>query len=449
MSPPIAACQHTRLHLDVSANTKQCGFKRPSKQQRIAAARLHDTPTAESLLTPIHLFDDLNTFPAPLVLPDDDLDIDPDWPPQSVKEWHDEEERNPVTPKRKTIYLVSPPSISKEMAKMKDWISPQTTVASTGSQQLKVADLQKYISAFYHGMTVKILNKPFSWRQWHEDDAKKSKSYDGRLLRLNQHALIGLQTPQNTMVGIQCRLSPDEVAMQVNLDNVLDALAENVPSDAYAIMMLLDIDMYEGDDDVFTGGRAYGASRIAVVSSFRDNPMHSYSSQSLLHRWPVSHSQRYVPSLCRGIAAGKTPPQPSSGAMKGALDAVVALPPKEPTAKGAYIEWLGRVAQTMAHELGHCFGLDHCVYYACAMQGCASSAEALRQPPYLCPVCLEKVATAIGGVLVKGWENHQVRQRYIQNRYSAIRDSCQLWKEQTVNAFWVGQRAWLDDIILP
>ncbi len=38
--------------------------------------------------------------------------------------------------------------------------------------------------------------------------------------------------------------------------------------------------------------------------------------------------------------------------------------------------------------------MDHCVYYACSMQGSASIVEDARQPPYLCPVDLAKVLRA-------------------------------------------------------
>jgi archaemetzincin len=33
--------------------------------------------------------------------------------------------------------------------------------------------------------------------------------------------------------------------------------------------------------------------------------------------------------------------------------------------------------------LGHCFGIAHCVYYACSMQGTASIIENSKQPLYL------------------------------------------------------------------
>lgn len=49
-----------------------------------------------------------------------------------------------------------------------------------------------------------------------------------------------------------------------------------------------------------------------------------------------------------------------------------------------------------AHELGHMFGLRHCVFYACAMNGTNSLAESDRQPLHLCPVCREKLRHALG-----------------------------------------------------
>ncbi|KAK0836938.1 hypothetical protein LTR03_013226 [Friedmanniomyces endolithicus] len=48
------------------------------------------------------------------------------------------------------------------------------------------------------------------------------------------------------------------------------------------------------------------------------------------------------------------------------------------------------------HELGHCFGIDHCTYYACIMQGTAGLSEDARQPPYVCPVDTAKLLTATG-----------------------------------------------------
>jgi hypothetical protein len=71
-----------------------------------------------------------------------------------------------------------------------------------------------------------------------------------------------------------------------------------------------------------------------------------------------------------------------------------------PSLEGLAALWLGGVCRTASHELGHCFGIDHCVYCACAMQGSASLAEDARQPIYFCPLDLAKLLHATGADMV-------------------------------------------------
>ena len=52
--------------------------------------------------------------------------------------------------------------------------------------------------------------------------------------------------------------------------------------------------------------------------------------------------------------------------------------------------------QLLSHELGHTFGLNHCVYFSCVMQGFNSLEEAQRRIPDLCPVCLRKLLWCSG-----------------------------------------------------
>ncbi|KAK2616595.1 hypothetical protein QQS21_000418 [Conoideocrella luteorostrata] len=449
-------CSHTSIHLDVSPNAARAGFKRPSSRERIRAATQDDRyPSRDALLTPLHLFNDAATFPAPLVLPDDDLDVEPDEAPQSVKEWREEEERNAVTRARKTIYLVSSPDISDEMAPMEDWARPVSSARQdqpAEADRLKMDDLAEYVGAFYHGMPIKLLSKTFTWRAWEYNTPSPSRrkpKYDGSPLpKSAPERLVGLGTPSGAMVGVRCRRSPDGVArMQVNLDDVLDALLENVPRDAYAVMMLLDMDMYEGDDDIFTGGRAYGGSRIAVTSSFRDQPSCSVDDG---HRWPAAHCASYIDAACGQQHQNASPGRlgSTSGGPMGAAVQAAARVTRHEGRHHQYVEWLSRVAQTMTHELGHCMGLDHCVYYACVMQGCASSAEATRQPPYLCPVCLEKVAWGIAPLVGEWRKKDGARSEYVRKRYEAARAVCERWTGQEGGSvFWDGYKTWLRSLL--
>lgn len=54
--------------------------------------------------------------------------------------------------------------------------------------------------------------------------------------------------------------------------------------------------------------------------------------------------------------------------------------------------WTKRAVHTMAHEITHMFGMKHCIYYECLMNGTMSAEESSRKPTsILCPVCLKKL----------------------------------------------------------
>ncbi|MHC4133926.1 MAG: archaemetzincin [Planctomycetota bacterium] len=52
---------------------------------------------------------------------------------------------------------------------------------------------------------------------------------------------------------------------------------------------------------------------------------------------------------------------------------------------------LRRACKVVVHEAGHAFGLEHCIFFQCNMNGSNSLAETDRQPLRLCPVCLRKL----------------------------------------------------------
>ena len=51
-----------------------------------------------------------------------------------------------------------------------------------------------------------------------------------------------------------------------------------------------------------------------------------------------------------------------------------------------------RSCSTMVHEIGHMFGLQHCIHYECTMNGSNGSFELAAHPNRtLCPICLAKL----------------------------------------------------------
>lgn len=57
---------------------------------------------------------------------------------------------------------------------------------------------------------------------------------------------------------------------------------------------------------------------------------------------------------------------------------------------------LERSMKVMAHETGHMFGIGHCTYFECLMNGSNHLQEADRRPAFLCPVDLRKLMWSVG-----------------------------------------------------
>lgn len=399
-------CTHTSASVASSQYALKAGFKRPDAKQRFAAARpLETSRSAEPETMPI---DDPWTFPAPLLLPGDDLSEDPEYPPQSFQEWLDEEDRNPVSSKRQTIYVITAPEIEEDVHFMRAWekcLDEEYQVTKPSPQAIV-----DYLNAFYYGLPVKTLSRLApAFTAWDEEPNPKRKSRQPQYIALK----FG-----NECVRIRTRPSPDGIfGGQLNLDDLLDGAIAMLPKDAYALLLLVNQDLYEDEDDEFVCGRAYGASRVAVVSSSRYNPaLDQHQSVERLHAWPTSHCKEYISMFCTTSLSNakrqKTPsvqkvnkPNDSRSSSSSPLMAAISiyrgletidLPPSALSTL-----WLGRLCRTAAHELGHCFGIDHCVFYACSMQGTGSIREDARQPPFLCPVDLAKLTYATGATAVQ------------------------------------------------
>ena len=67
-----------------------------------------------------------------------------------------------------------------------------------------------------------------------------------------------------------------------------------------------------------------------------------------------------------------------------------------PRRKGDEVRALRRACKVLNHEVGHIFGLSHCVFYRCSMNGANSLQETDAAPTDYCPVCHRKLLWNIG-----------------------------------------------------
>ncbi len=144
-------------------------------------------------------------------------------------------------------------------------------------------------------------------------------------------------------LGVTDRINRDTRARQLLTGDLRRLLRERMPADAFAVLGLTMEDLYPGPSWNFVFGEASLTDRVGVYSF-----------------------ARYAPALDgkNGIAPAKT--------------------------------ILLRGCKVLAHETGHMFGLAHCIYYRCLMNGSNHLGELDARPLHLCPVCLRKLQWSIG-----------------------------------------------------
>ena len=335
-----------------------------------------------------------------------------------------------------------------------------------------------YLRVFYHGMEVKLLPIDLAFTSWEDSPRPKVKSKSKTKTKAGKERAFGAVALSTGTEAIRIRFrstpppnsdSQKDVfpySHQLDLNDMVDVALGVLPPDAYALLLLTDHDMYESEDDDFCCGRAWGASRVAVVSGARYQPsLDSLHGVDEAHVWPASHCRDYVDSMSNvhsdremgGRQHGNKKRMVADGPQPAGQNGISALARAIEAHWTTFVpgsHWNGppnfflRICRTASHELGHCFGLDHCMYKACMMQGTASVAEDIRQPPYLCPVCEAKIAWALADEYPlisnsgsKGSTHREIRgetaapsggsrsqtalQRWKQDRHAALKHFCE------------------------
>ena len=304
----------------------------------------------------------------------------------------------------------------------------------TSTVQPDIGDIITYLRAYHHGVNVRRLPDELSWVLWDTDTPKRRSTAGSRTLPTE----VGLKT-HHEVIRIRIRLASSKSTKptpgrglfryQVNQIDLLDVLETILPADACALLFIVHQDMYEDEDDDFCCGRAFGGSRIAIVSTARYDPVLDETQDvDRQHAWPASHCAEFVAKACgreeKGGRSKKSCPLRGSqdfegqDRVEGALSEAVKAHHEMSSSFNARTTYLLRVCRTASHEIGHCFAIDHCMYYSCVMQGTCSLPEDNRQPPHLCPVCEAKLTHAVtkeGANKLSEWK---------EARHEAILDCC-------------------------
>jgi archaemetzincin len=144
------------------------------------------------------------------------------------------------------------------------------------------------------------------------------------------------------MDKITTRTNPETRQIQLLTGDIMTSLRQHLPSDAYCVLGITLRDLYPDPAWNFVFGEASLQDRVGVYSFARYDP-------------------RFY---------GENAPDRAKVMLR-------------------------RSCKVIAHETGHMFGIEHCIYFRCVMDGSNSLAEDDSQPMHLCPVDLRKLYESI------------------------------------------------------
>jgi archaemetzincin len=147
--------------------------------------------------------------------------------------------------------------------------------------------------------------------------------------------------PAMPVEATRARTRMNDGIRQLLAPEVNDWLLTQLPKDAYCLIGLTMVDLYPEESWNFVFGQASLSERVGVFSFARND--YSYLGE----------------------------------------------PPGDPKLV------FQRAMKVMTHEIGHMFGIQHCIHWSCDMNGSNGLYESDKQPAEVCPVCLRKLHYAV------------------------------------------------------
>ncbi|MDX1665290.1 MAG: archaemetzincin [Candidatus Promineifilaceae bacterium] len=146
--------------------------------------------------------------------------------------------------------------------------------------------------------------------------------------------------------SITSRINPYTKQKQLLTTEILTLLRRRLPADAFCLLGITLHDLYPDPTWNFVFGQASLRERVGVYSF-----------------------ARYLPTVAEK---------------------------RQGTDAAGDVLILRRSCKVLAHEAGHMFGIRHCIWYHCLMNGSNHLEESDSRPLHLCPVDLRKLHRSVG-----------------------------------------------------
>ena len=176
------------------------------------------------------------------------------------------------------------------------------------------------------------------------------KEYAGAYFAMPAEVLATLSLSDK---NITTRINTYTKNRQILATDVLNILKDNLPDDAFCLLAITMEDLYPEPSWNFVFGQASLSERVGVYSFARYDPAF----------YGDKRGKDYEKLILR------------------------------------------RSCKVLVHETGHMFGLQHCIFFRCVMNGSNHLKESDSRPLYLCPVCLRKLHHSVGFDFISRYKN--------------------------------------------